>query len=393
MSMSEFNRWLDIAASDGVISGDEERALIERAQALGIDDASATLLIEHRRQRAAAEPPKCPSCRQPLTDAEVTLICPNCKADIGAVRGRNTEASGIISLLNSTEDAVTAVASIHIPKAIKAKSPLHGVFVQTLAKADSAVSKLERHYGANPMVVEMSQAYRVRLAELDNNYKTASKRAGRRFIVPLMIGLVVISAIVGFYFYTAESQKSRVSYLTSEFDRFIAQKKYDSAEAIYKIMRSEKIEAAMKNKTFESNGSITKIPELYTVLMNEKALNWLNPIVEKLQQYSEGGPYDSCYVLLKKLDTEWRSYPTTNSELGRYGEDNTLAVIEDLRETTENRMFDYELQNGTLAEALKILSKVTASDRRKVMLQHAVEYLRETNRIDDAAQVASLLRE
>jgi hypothetical protein len=56
-------------------------------------------------------------------------------------------------------------------------------------------------------------------------------------------------------------------------------------------------------------------------------------------------------------------------------------------------MFDYELQNGKLDVALKILSKVSDSPRRKAMLEHALEYLKETNRPNDAAQVSALLGE
>jgi hypothetical protein len=70
-----------------------------------------------------------------------------------------------------------------------------------------------------------------------------------------------------------------------------------------------------------------------------------------------------------------------------------MRMIEDVREATENRMFDYELQNGKLDVALKILSKVSDSPRRKAMLEHALEYLKETNRPNDAAQVSALLGE
>jgi hypothetical protein len=392
MSMSEFNRWLDIAAGDGVISGDEERALIERARALDIDDASATLLIEHRRQRAAAEPPKCPSCRQPLTDAEVTLICPNCKADIGAVRGKNNEAGGIIQLLNRTEDAVTAVASIHIPNAVKTKSPLHGAFVQTLAKADSAVSMLERYYGVNPMVVEMSQAYRAKLSGLETNYRSACKRGRRRLVIPLISGVVLFASALGYYLYSSKAKETRAQFLSAEFRRLIGNKSYDSATAVYLMMRQENVPRAYEERVIVYDGDTTKIPEDHLTLMNGKLEKWLVPIIKKLERYSKGGPYDSCYALMSKLEQEWRDYPSVGKD-GAPGEGNTLGIVNRFREITEDDMFLHELHNNDISQALNIVAKVVDSERRRAMLQHALEYLRETNRNDDAAQVSALLRE
>jgi hypothetical protein len=302
-------------------------------------------------------------------------VCPNCQSDIGSVKLKGSESGGIIDLLNKAENAVTALSSVHIPKVVKSKSPLHAEFANLLAKADSAVSQLERHYGVNPMVVEMSQTYRTKLASIENCYKAASKRGGRSVYLILATAAVVLSAVLGLIVYRSNTNESRAKLLNTEFNRLIAQEKFDSAMVVYQIMRDE------------------NIPELQTVIMNGKALAWLNPIIDDLQKFSEGGPYDSCYVLLKRLDAEWRSFPTTNSEDGLHGDANTMRMIEDVREATENRMFDYELQNGKLDVALKILSKVSDSPRRKAMLEHALEYLKETNRPNDAAQVSALLGE
>jgi hypothetical protein len=393
MSISEFSRWLDIAASDGIITAEEESALLDRANALSIDDSSARLLIEQRRQLAASEPPKCPKCKHRLSEADVTLVCPNCQSDIGSVKLKGSESGGIIDLLNKAENAVTALSSVHIPKVVKSKSPLHAEFANLLAKADSAVSQLERHYGVNPMVVEMSQTYRTKLASIENCYKAASKRGGRSVYLILATAAVVLSAVLGLIVYRSNTNESRAKLLNTEFNRLIAQEKFDSAMVVYQIMRDENIPEAYHDELFVKDGDTTRIPELQTVIMNGKALAWLNPIIDDLQKFSEGGPYDSCYVLLKRLDAEWRSFPTTNSEDGLHGDANTMRMIEDVREATENRMFDYELQNGKLDVALKILSKVSDSPRRKAMLEHALEYLKETNRPNDAAQVSALLGE
>jgi hypothetical protein len=390
MSISEFHRWLEIAASDGLISKDEEKALLDRAAVLGLDHATATLLIEQRRQRA----PRCPGCNLPLTQADILLVCPNCGADTGSVKGKSKDGGGIIDQLNKTEDAITALASLHIPKAVKSNSPLHSTFAQLLAEAEQAVSQLETRYNVNPTIVEMSEKYRAKLRDLDGKYQASSKHGSRRLFLPIIIGVTVLAACFSFYFYNQTTQESRSKYLKAEFNRFIDQKNYDSAMIVYQIMRSENVEEAYIEKIYARGNDTTRIPELLTIIMNRKALDWLNPIVAGLEKYSEGGPYDSCLALLKKIDLEWRSYPTTtDSDDGLVGDDNTLKVISEIREVIENRMFDYELQNGTISEALKILSKVTDSHRRKAMLEHALEYLKETNRPNDASQISALLGE
>jgi hypothetical protein len=392
MSVSEFYRWLEIAGGDGTINKDEENALLDRALALGLDRSSAILLIEQRRQRAAIEPPKCPACNEGLSPVEVVFVCPSCGADIGSVKARQKDVGGVVNQLNKAEDAIAALASLHIPKALKSDSPLHKEFTQLQAQAERAVSQLETRYKVNPIIAEMSGKLRAKLVELDTRYQAAIKNGSRRIVLPIAVGLMLLGGGIAFFLYNQTAKESRSKDLYAEFNRLIDQKKYDSAMDVYQTMRSEQVAEAYREKVFVRGNDTTRIPELLTIIMNRKAIDWLDPIVSKLEKYSDGGPYDSCYVLLKKIDSEWRSYPTTtDSDDGLVGDDNTMKVISEVREVIENRMFDYELQNGKITEALRILSKVTDSSRRKAMLAHALEYLKETNRPNDAAQVSALL--
>lgn len=393
MSLGEFAQWLNVASADGHISDEEVIALLEKARLLHVDEASAKLLIEQKRQQFILNQGTCPVCEHPLGEATLTMLCPNCKADLTAVRAKYTAGGGLQVYVQQVEDSIAALSSIHIPSKVSAKSFDHGAFAAAVSNAEKSVSHLQTLYGASNEVATTCLSYRSRIEASRASYNKAVNRARYGWIIPVVGLALLFGAAITFYLISSSTSTQQRSSMVAEFNRLINQKEFDQAERLYETMRAQKIPEALAEKTFTRDGASSSIPEYETWIMNGRFKKWSEPLLGKIDSSINARRYDSAYAVLKVLQSEFRSYPTTNSEQGLYGEECTSKIIDEIIEVVENQMFDNELQNGTFEDAMRVLSRVSSSERRRTLLEHAQSYLTETNRLDEARRIKEMLLE
>lgn len=383
MSLGEFTQWLNVASADGHISDEEIIALLEKARLLHVDEPSARLLIEQKRQKFLLNQGTCPVCEHPIREATLTMLCPNCKADLTAVRAKYIAGGGLQAQAQQVEDAISALASIYIPSKVSAKRFDHGAFAAALSKAEKSVSHLQTFYGESSEVATEYVSYRSSIEASRAKYKKAVNRARFGWIIPVSGLVLLFGASITSYLISSSTSTQQRSAMVAEFNRLISQREYDQAERLYETMREQKIPQALAEKTFARDGTTSVIPEFETWIMNGRFWKWFEPLRGKIDSSINARRYDSVYAVLNVLYSGVRWYPTTNSDQGLYGTECTWKIIDDITEVAENQMFDNELQIGTVEDAMRVLSRVSSSERRRKLLEHARSYLTETNRLDE----------